>query len=327
MRLVAAVAVVLTLSALDRAATAAAPIPPPPKHPTNVGVGPVPEGQAADYLPLDLLSLEPDAGFEVYGPESEPVRDRPIVACAANCQLHAKPGRYRILITETDDTVAGFRDLDIHEPTTIRFEPDTKAKRTVGLVLGLVGAIVLGVEATRVEVNDGSDDLDTALLLGGAPLTAIGWVMFGTSSKPEYEAYVGSERPLAYTEGRTGVWERFTLDAVYEIGIAHRRTFVDAYAHDPVTGRSSSAAVDIDRTTGRHGVSLTAGFSLRPTFGLGLEGSIYQDMSEREPDPFLDRVGVRLGARRAWGIGLMTELRPGHRNFGERDGWFFRSGL
>lgn len=77
----------------------------------------------------------------------------------------------------------------------IDFDPDTSAKKNTGLVLGITGPIMMlaGVATLLGHPQDSKEDNETRmqvggfLLLGGLAATPIGWVMFGTSFKPEYE--------------------------------------------------------------------------------------------------------------------------------------------
>ena len=122
-------------------------------------------------------------------------------------------------------------------------------------------------------------------------------------------------------------WDRFTSDVTYQLARTHQMTFVDAYARDPSTGRASSAAVTIDRFAALHGLTFDAAYSFLPWFGLGVEGSLHEDLTAPDPDPYLERAGVRVGAQRMWGIGVMSEFRPRQRTFETRHGLFLRAGL
>lgn len=128
-------------------------------------------------------------------------------------------------------------------------------------------------------------------------------------------------------ELRPRLVDRLAFDLTYEVATSRQRTFGDAYARDATTGRESAAAVLVDRRAGIHGLTLSGSFALWPHIGMTLEGSMHEDMRRPDPDPSLDRVGVRLGARRKWGIGVLCEVRPWQSSFGVREGWFFRTGL
>jgi hypothetical protein len=89
--------------------------------------------------------------------------------------------------------------VNIARDTKITFDPDTKIKRTGGLILGIGGPIALAVGiALLIDTTGFGEDhpsnpdktkqaLGAFLLIGGLAVTPIGWVMFGTSKRPEYE--------------------------------------------------------------------------------------------------------------------------------------------
>lgn len=119
-----------------------------------------------------------------------------MATCPSSCRLFLYPGKYRIRITETDETLSGSRLIDVSQSMAIEFDPDTSAKKNAGLVLGITGPIMMiaGVATLLGHPNDYEREEDRTrinvgafLLLGGLAATPIGWVMFGTSFKPEYE--------------------------------------------------------------------------------------------------------------------------------------------
>jgi hypothetical protein len=151
-------------------------------------------------VPLDLTTSTEGAGFEVYFESSKPGIDAPLASCPGSCRVFVYPGKYRIQITETEDTVRGNRLIEVRGPMSIDFDPDTSAKRTGGLILGIAGPIMLITGVMLVlsdEISNGYDDhsydndteeaFGVLLMAGGLAATPIGWVMFGTSFKPEYQ--------------------------------------------------------------------------------------------------------------------------------------------
>lgn len=154
-------------------------------------------------VPLDLTTSAVGAGFEIYHPDAKPGRDAPVVVCPTSCRVWVYPGTYLIRITEAEGTLAGNREIEVRRPMSIDFDPDTSAKRTAGLVLGVAGPVMIisGLGLALGTPTDSDDDyedeaaLGALLLLGGLAATPVGWVMFGTSYKPEYE--IGAPLPGA----------------------------------------------------------------------------------------------------------------------------------
>lgn len=167
---------------------------PPPTAPAYAAPYP-----GYNVITVDLSGTVPGMGYEIYDGHSRPGKDAPLATCPGPCRLVLPPGEYHFRVTETADTLAGSRKLEINASSSIHFDPDTKAKRTTGLVLGIGGPILalvgfgtlLGASCMDCtgsdRRNDGAVAAGAAMLLGGLALTPIGWVMYGTSYKPEYE--------------------------------------------------------------------------------------------------------------------------------------------
>jgi hypothetical protein len=169
-----------------------APPPPRPNHPV------LPPNWAmleAGLVPLVLTTSTPGAGFELYRKEDDPEHETPIATCKRSCRLWVYPGTYRIQVTKTASTVSGNRVIEVPGPMAIDFRPDTSAKRSVGLLMGIAGPVMvlaglsIGLSSYDHE-EDGGASVDSnvavAMVLGGLVATPVGWVLFGTAYKPEY---------------------------------------------------------------------------------------------------------------------------------------------
>jgi hypothetical protein len=111
-------------------------------------------------------------------------------------------GRYRIEVIESEDTLSGSRPVSVDGPVRLVITPRDRTKRTMGLTLGIGGAVavVVGiallahgsseVPATCDSQGYCSRDWNTEMTTGGlvalagAIMTPIGWVMFGKSARP-----------------------------------------------------------------------------------------------------------------------------------------------
>jgi hypothetical protein len=132
---------------------------------------------------------------------------RPILDCVGRCRLLLLPGKYRIAVRETEDTLPGSRTIEVTGPATVRVDPDSASQRTAGLAMGIAGpillvvgmAVVLGESCGHSCTEEDHENGDGAALgglalLGGLTLTPIGWVMFGKSFKPTVEVETGAPR-------------------------------------------------------------------------------------------------------------------------------------
>jgi hypothetical protein len=202
--------------------------PGPPPNPTQTAPQPVPPPPqpAPAYLslepgysvPIQLTSDVPDLGYEIYQSQARPGRDTPYATCPGPCVLYLPPGDYHFRVTETETTLAGSRKISVYGPSTLRFDPDTRSKRTTGLIFGIggpllmVGGVVAVVGASCVDcahaqTNGGLLSVGIVMILGGLTLTPVGWVMFGTSFKPEYEVRPMQAGPAT---GRLPVFRNWT---------------------------------------------------------------------------------------------------------------------
>ncbi len=180
--------------------TASAPLPqwaPPPPPPTPPpGMPGAPPGTVPLHLRGDMVGLQ----YQLVMGDGTPVR-----SCNGDCTIYIYPGRYRLMVEETDETRAGKKDIDVYGPTVANVSPGSKSQRTAGLVMGIVGpvCIVVGLFGwllTAVDNFDRSGKQRDAtpyvvLLFGGMGMTTGGWIMFGTSGtkiKPERVASKGS---------------------------------------------------------------------------------------------------------------------------------------
>ncbi|MCK6536851.1 MAG: hypothetical protein L6Q84_28115 [Polyangiaceae bacterium] len=168
-------------------ARAQVPAPPPGWAPRPYAVPP----------PVDLVSTEPGVSLSVFPERARPDRDPPLFECPTPpCRIPLWPGRYQLRVSEGPETLEGTRGFETTGPAQVSVDPDTHAHRTAGLVMGIVGPIaaLVGVgmlaSCSGSECREGDDFLGSSgvlLFLGGLTVTPIGWVMFGTSYKPEVE--------------------------------------------------------------------------------------------------------------------------------------------
>lgn len=164
-------------------------------------------------MSVDIIGTEPGLSFTISDKD-----DRPIAECPGNCRLQLLPGRYKVFVHATEDTLPGSRMVDIKGPSTVRVDPDTTAHRSAGLAMGIAGPILMlvgliGLAASACEDgcydengdrndNDNANGIAVLGILGGIAITPIGWVMYGTSFKPEVDVTTGA--PRAASRGRLG---------------------------------------------------------------------------------------------------------------------------
>ena len=192
MRSALCAALVLVLAWPSRARAEGPEAAPPP------GWGWPPPPQLALPPPVELFSTEPGVSLSVFPERANPARDAPLVYCASPpCRVPLWPGRYQIHVSEGSETVAGRRVFETRGPAQASVDPDTQMHRTAGLIMGIVGPVItivgLGValscgpECERSASDRARVGSGLVLLLGGLTITPVGWVMFGTSYKPEVE--------------------------------------------------------------------------------------------------------------------------------------------
>lgn len=175
----------------------------PPPLPPGWAVGP-PAAYFPQPVPVDLVSTEAGVVIDVYFPGARAGADAPIVSCPGPCRVVLVPGTYQVAVRETEHTVSGSREIDVRGPTRITMDPDTTEHRSVGLGLGIAGPVAMvtgiallvsawddchyhdGSSRTRCG-NDGAETFGLLSLVAGLTATPVGWVMFGTSFKPEYD--------------------------------------------------------------------------------------------------------------------------------------------
>lgn len=151
---------------------------------------------------LWMDTTEPGTQLSLYSREAKVDHTPPLVTCSVPpCQVYVAPGSYKIRVTETERTFGGVRRIDVRSNTRVTLDPDARSKRGTGLALGILGSIAVMVGGALVmssvdlmgERRD--DERDPArsnraavgglMFLGGAIATPIGWVMFGSSFKPD----------------------------------------------------------------------------------------------------------------------------------------------
>jgi hypothetical protein len=152
------------------------------------------------------LSAEDKPLFvELYHPRAKVGTDPPIARCRTPCFARLSPGRYRLFVHETEDTLSGGRIVDLDQSTAIVVSPDHDSQRSTGLALGIAGPVVTIVGAVLILSSLCWGESDTTsttgtqtcadhsnnvgpgivLMLGGLAITPVGWVMFGKSFKPD----------------------------------------------------------------------------------------------------------------------------------------------
>ncbi len=192
------IACVVAACLLPGVASAQAPLPAAPPPPP----GWMPPAAYAPYsygtIPIELDVTEPNVAVQVFRPGADVGREAPIAQCSGACVVNLVPGRYKIWVTESGDTLPGGRELELKRPTRVTMDPDMQEHRTAGLVLGITGPIMLiagmvalvsqtCIDCEHPKNNDTAEALGVFGIVGGLVATPVGWVMYGTSFKPEYE--------------------------------------------------------------------------------------------------------------------------------------------
>lgn len=147
---------------------------------------------AATTFPVRISTTEPGVRVSVERGST------PVASCQDDCVVQLSPGKYVFRVHAGSGTVGGTRTIDVGGPMHIRFDPDTSEHRWGGLALGIGGVVSLVVGAAAMiadscidcgdkEPRDEGTNIAGVMALIGLAATPTGWVMFGTSMKPEYE--------------------------------------------------------------------------------------------------------------------------------------------
>jgi hypothetical protein len=122
--------------------------------------------------------------------------DVPVGTCIAPCRTRLLPGSYNLYVHETKSTVAGWRNVEIAEPSDVTIDPKNRGTRTTGLVLGIGGAVAMFAGALLFVSNVNLDEdqsrrtsgeaawLGLGMMAAGGIATPIGWTIFGMSFRP-----------------------------------------------------------------------------------------------------------------------------------------------
>lgn len=155
--------------------------------------------------------VSPDVPVQVDVVARDDARDAEhfVSRCSTPCSLTLFPGRYRLFVHRTPDTLAGSRKVDIEGPTSVTLEPKGPSQRNIGLTLGIVGSVAVifgvGMVLGGVDFKDdpGRATVAASLLVGGMIATPVGWVMFGLGRRPGMSVDP-REGPSVASEPRVG---------------------------------------------------------------------------------------------------------------------------
>jgi hypothetical protein len=163
--------------------------------------------------------------------------------------------------------------------------------------------------------------------LGVPPVRILMAISAATAARAGYAQTrdAAASDAVAATPKRPGFWERVTFDLGYEVSFSHENYPVDFSAHDPTTQQQTDAILFVDHVGAAHGIVLSAAFSVAPWLGVGVDGLVQQDFTA-PTHPWLEHLGLRLGRRRAAGLGVFAEYRPWQHGYTPLQGWFFRFG-
>jgi hypothetical protein len=113
----------------------------------------------------------------------------PFLECEAACSFYGEaPARYTLSV-RGEGYVQSSRTFEVSGPSRVLVEPRSEGQRTLGLVLGVVGAgLLLGGSVMLLNTDSRGDSKAGQLLIGtlafatGAILTPIGFVKYGHTS-------------------------------------------------------------------------------------------------------------------------------------------------
>jgi hypothetical protein len=131
-----------------------------------------------------------DAPVRIYPPGAKPGRDPAIESCRLPCEVQVRPGRYLIQVVETRKSLGGEREVTTSKPSTVVVSPGDRSTRSTGLVLAVSGLVSLAVGGTLIATSSRADSEGGGpgmlpgllLMLAGAVLTPVGFVVYGDST-------------------------------------------------------------------------------------------------------------------------------------------------
>ncbi len=195
------------LSTMASAQQAPAAGPPPPTVPETFQPRPV---------TVTLHGTRPGVEYRLYAMDAE----QPLAVCGEGCRVQLPQGQYRLQVAGTpgSDVRTSDTPIELFSDTDVRVDPPSSSNRTTGLALGITGAslLVVGgvvlyvgiiIEMMRDFDDETACDLSyststcrpprhgpnvalwagAGMLVAGAIMTPIGWVMFGRNHRARLE--------------------------------------------------------------------------------------------------------------------------------------------
>ena len=167
-------------------------------HGSPARADPPPRGEASPYpdgVLLTLRSEDAPLALDLYAPKAHVGKDLPVARCTTPCFARLPPGKYRLFVHATESTLRGTRWVELHAPTAVSVSPDHDSQRIAGLALGIAGPVL--VFAGMIVALSGAcwygecggkaseESAGIAMMLGGAAITPVGWIMFTRSLHPD----------------------------------------------------------------------------------------------------------------------------------------------
>lgn len=161
------------------------------------------QAQAQEPVFLPVIPVHVRAGYDQQVEIARREDGIVLAACRQGCVAMLPAGQYRVRLFR-GDAVIGERRMRLREPATWTVTAHDRSTRDAGLVLGIVGSafVLTGAILTLPVVmgamchdSEGCTDegettrarIGLPLLVGGAVMTPIGWVMFGRNLRPRIQ--------------------------------------------------------------------------------------------------------------------------------------------
>jgi hypothetical protein len=173
------------------------------------------DGVVQSTVPVTVVGENGESFVVGVHPEDPGVSAMPfyVAQCRTPCTVEVPRGHYRIFVAETPGTFGGGRRELVDAPMRLTMIPRVREQRPIGLALGILGPVALfvgtglllaGLDQAVEESCAGCSHHDSnealfgaALLLSGAAITPIGWVLFGKSFHPAIEVERRAEPSFA----------------------------------------------------------------------------------------------------------------------------------